>query len=493
MRFKRSILSGLFITALAVVALFPGGALAQTGLRVTFSVSPTALPVGSLAHAMLSVSCISNTPLMLSPGDTFSFILDPSVSTKTLIATLPSVSSANLVATDFSAAAPSATQVVITYNGQSKSFSYGDTVSVEVALLTGGQVVTGKISFSSRFTGSVNGNLPYTTVSLVNFAPGEVSSVVHDATLVGTGSSNLPLGVAVPLTLSGAASDSTNAVLDVTNTVGSANLPVAIKAQGASGGVMGNAMEAEGGDGNNGGIGFIAVGGNSSAAIGGGGFGGNGIEAFGGFASGAGNVAGNGITARGGQGQGGTDGLAGEFQGDVDVQGHLSKTSGSFKIDHPLDPAKKYLYHSFVESPDMMNIYNGNVTTDASGEATITLPDWFEALNRDFRYQLTVIGQFAQAIVSSKVKGNRFTIRTSVPGIEVSWQVTGIRQDAWADAHRIPVEQDKPERERGYYLHPSLFNQPEEKGLEWARNPRLMQQLKEKREKAAMRAAGGGR
>jgi hypothetical protein len=252
-------------------------------------------------------------------------------------------------------------------------------------------------------------------------------------------------------------------------------------------------MEADGGDGNNGGIGLIANGGNSSAAIGGGGFGGNGIEAFGGFASGAGNVAGNGITARGGQGQGGTDGLAGEFQGDVDVGGNLSKTSGSFKIDHPLDPANKYLYHSFVESPDMMNIYNGNVTTDASGEATITLPDWFEALNRDFRYQLTVIGQFAQAIVSSKLKGNRFTIRTSAPAIEVSWQITGIRQDAWANAHRIPVEQDKPERERGYYLHPSLFNQPEEKGVEWARNPRLMRQLKEKREKAAMRAAGSGR
>jgi trimeric autotransporter adhesin len=97
-------------------------------------------------------------------------------------------------------------------------------------------------------------------------------------------------------------------------------------------------------------------------------------------------------------------GYAGFFAGDVEVDGNLSKAGGSFKIDHPLDPANKYLYHSFVESPDMMNIYNGNVTTDANGNALVTLPDWFEALNSDFRYQLTVIGQFAQAIVSRKVQ-----------------------------------------------------------------------------------------
>ena len=122
----------------------------------------------------------------------------------------------------------------------------------------------------------------------------------------------------------------------------------------------------------------------------------------------------------------------------VDVVGTLSKGGGSFKIDHPLDPANKYLYHSFVESPDMMNIYNGNITTDGDWLATVMLPDWFEALNRDFRYQLTVIGQFAQAIVAGKVANNQFSIQTDKPNVEVSWQVTGIRQDAYANAHRIP-------------------------------------------------------
>src|SRR6202023_673525 len=74
--------------------------------------------------------------------------------------------------------------------------------------------------------------------------------------------------------------------------------------------------------------------------------------------------------------------------GNLSVGGTLSKAAGSFKIDHPLDPENKYLYHSFVESPDMMNIYNGNVVLDANGQAIVQMPDWFEALNQDFRYQL---------------------------------------------------------------------------------------------------------
>lgn len=125
----------------------------------------------------------------------------------------------------------------------------------------------------------------------------------------------------------------------------------------------------------------------------------------------------------------------------------------------------------------MMNVYNGNVFTDGRGMAVVTLPHWFEALNRDFRYQLTVIGQFAQAIVASKVSSNQFTIRTDKPNVEVSWQVTGIRQDAWANAHRIPIEQDKPAREQGHYLHPELYNEAPERSVEWATRPELMRKL----------------
>jgi hypothetical protein len=171
--------------------------------------------------------------------------------------------------------------------------------------------------------------------------------------------------------------------------------------------------------------------------------------------------------------------LAGDFMGDVQVSGMLSKGGGSFKIDHPLDPENKYLYHSFVESPEMMNIYNGNITTNENGDAVVTMPDYFEALNADFRYQLTVMGTFAQAIVAEKMKGNRFVIRTNAPNVEVSWQVTGVRQDAFAKKNRIKVEVEKDERERGLYLHPRAFGLSEDKSVEQARNPEMMRQLKQ--------------
>ncbi|MDW8335321.1 MAG: hypothetical protein RMM53_14005, partial [Bacteroidia bacterium] len=157
---------------------------------------------------------------------------------------------------------------------------------------------------------------------------------------------------------------------------------------------------------------------------------------------------------------GNSSSYAGYFQGQVQVQGTLSKSAGSFKIDHPLDPENKYLVHSFVESPDMMNVYNGNVTTDARGYAVVTLPEWFEALNTDFRYQLTVIGQFAQAIIAQEIRNNQFVIRTDKPHVKVSWQVTGIRKDPYAQQYRIQVEEWKLPEHRGKYLHPELYGQP---------------------------------
>jgi hypothetical protein len=158
-------------------------------------------------------------------------------------------------------------------------------------------------------------------------------------------------------------------------------------------------------------------------------------------------------------------GTAGQFFGSVNITGTLSKGGGGFKIDHPLDPANKYLSHSFVESPEMLNIYNGHITTDDHGEATVVLPDYFETLNRDFRYQLTPIGQMAQLAVIGEIRDNRFTIQTDKPGVTVSWQVTGVRQDPWANTHRITVEEAKPEAERSFYLHPEVHRQPETRSI----------------------------
>jgi len=156
--------------------------------------------------------------------------------------------------------------------------------------------------------------------------------------------------------------------------------------------------------------------------------------------------------------------------GTLEVMGTLIKPAGSFRIDHPLDPENKFLQHSLVESPDMKNIYDGNVVTDANGDATVTMPDWFSALNRDFCYQLTVIGQFAQAIVSEKLNGNRFSIKTDKPNVEVSWQLTGIRKDAYANAHRIEVEVDKKPQEVGLYIDPVAFGKAPEKQLHYKMN-----------------------
>jgi hypothetical protein len=136
-------------------------------------------------------------------------------------------------------------------------------------------------------------------------------------------------------------------------------------------------------------------------------------------------------------------------QGNAHVNGTLSKAAGSFKIDHPLDPERKWLSHSFVESPDMMNVYNGDVVLDAHGTATIDLPDYFAELNKDFRYQLTPIGAHAPVYIARRVKNNSFGIAGGTAGLEVSWQVTGIRQDAYAKAHPIVVETPKSATDRG--------------------------------------------
>jgi IPT/TIG domain-containing protein len=224
----------------------------------------------------------------------------------------------------------------------------------------------------------------------------------------------------------------------------------------------------------NGGAGGTLYGGGSDAlAV----TGGDGVDAQGGDSA-AGGFAGNGISASAGSGpsDGMYNGIAGIFSGNVTVNGNLAKAGGSFVIDHPLDPANKYLYHSFVESPDMMNIYNGNAVTDSSGVANVTMPGWFESLNRDFRYQITVIGQFAQAIVGSEIANGSFTIKTDKPNVKVSWQVTGIRQDAWANAHRIPLEVDKAPADQGHYMHPELFGREGDPSIAELHHPRPKRQ-----------------
>jgi trimeric autotransporter adhesin len=57
--------------------------------------------------------------------------------------------------------------------------------------------------------------------------------------------------------------------------------------------------------------------------------------------------------------------------------------------------------------------------------------------------------------------------------------VTGVRQDAYAKAHPLVVEQEKGARLRGYYIHPELYGAPPEKQIEWERHPQTMKKIQE--------------
>jgi hypothetical protein len=168
------------------------------------------------------------------------------------------------------------------------------------------------------------------------------------------------------------------------------------------------------------------------------------------------------------------------FDGDVTIKGRLSNPLSQFKIDHPLDPANQYLSHSVMESDEMKNVYDGVVELDADGAAEVQLGNWCEAFNHRFRYQLTPIGSPAPDLhVAQELSANRFRIAGGRAGMTVCWQVTGVRQDVYAQAHPLLVEEDKPSGERGYYLYPDLYGQPADRSIEWARFPEQMRLISE--------------
>jgi len=163
----------------------------------------------------------------------------------------------------------------------------------------------------------------------------------------------------------------------------------------------------------------------------------------------------------------------------------------SFVIDHPLDPENKTLKHYCAEGPEPLNIYSGTIVTDAAGTAWVQLPDYFEAINRDFRYTLTIVDDgdasptsrglqparsfdapdaarsedFPLAKIASKIRNNRFAIRTSQPNVEVSWEVKAVRNDRFVQRAGAPVEIEKSAADKGKYLVPALYDQPAEKGI----------------------------
>ena len=143
----------------------------------------------------------------------------------------------------------------------------------------------------------------------------------------------------------------------------------------------------------------------------------------------------------------------------------------AFTMDYPLDPANKTLMHAAVESNEVLNSYSGNVVTDASGKTMVTLPEYFEAINKDFRYQLTVVGgTFAQAIISKEINNNKFEIATNQPNIKVSWEVKGVRNDRRMQQNPFAAVAEKPASQKGKYIDTKSWGVAESKGVSYDAN-----------------------
>jgi len=155
------------------------------------------------------------------------------------------------------------------------------------------------------------------------------------------------------------------------------------------------------------------------------------------------------------------------FAGDLDIGGELSKGSGTFKIDHPLFPTEKFLYHGFVEAPQYDLIYRGIVQLVA-GKATIDIDATFGMTSGTFaalchNAVVTSIQNqdgFARCKPEA-IKGGVFTVvcedRSSTDSL--SWVVIAERKDPFIinskstdiDGHLL-VEVDKAEATAGEML-----------------------------------------
>jgi hypothetical protein len=167
---------------------------------------------------------------------------------------------------------------------------------------------------------------------------------------------------------------------------------------------------------------------------------------------------------RGIWGVGPAAGEAGYFQGDVYVTDNFGVGgTKSFTIDHPHDPTNKFLSHFCIEGPEPYNFYRGTVTLDETGSAQVSLPDYFDAINIDFSYQLTAVGApMPDLHIGAPISDGKFLVSGGAPGKQVCWEVTARRNDPWVRDKGYQAERYKPEHERGTYIYPRGYGQPEE-------------------------------
>jgi hypothetical protein len=109
----------------------------------------------------------------------------------------------------------------------------------------------------------------------------------------------------------------------------------------------------------------------------------------------------------------------------------------------------------------MKNVYDGVGTANAQGEVYVQMPDYFEALNETFRYQLTPIGGPAPNLhVKVELSGGKFVVAGANSEQRICWQITGVRKDPYAQTNRLVPERDKGPKEIGFYKHPEVYGKP---------------------------------
>ena len=147
-------------------------------------------------------------------------------------------------------------------------------------------------------------------------------------------------------------------------------------------------------------------------------------------------------------------GYGGYFEGKTHVQGVFTATTKTFKIDHPLDPENKFLYHNSIESPEMRTVYYGRATT-FNGVVSIDLPEWWTALNgadkTEYNYLLTPIGKWAKLFISKEIENNQFEVSSLDGDCTFSWTISAIRHDDFAESNRVQIEEEKTQEEKDRY------------------------------------------
>ena len=143
--------------------------------------------------------------------------------------------------------------------------------------------------------------------------------------------------------------------------------------------------------------------------------------------------------------------------GNLDIDGALSKGSGTFDIAHPTRGGDWRLRHSFIEGPQADLIYRGTVTlsggaasVDLDAVSNMTDGTW-EALNDN---PWTLVASSGN-VVEWSLSGKTLTVTSDTADAVCSWMVIGERQDDHikndspiADAEgRLIVEYERPEEE----------------------------------------------